>query len=204
MGQGKYEEIDRVKTGKGINFGWRKLEGRHYYKWTWPHVREPVHRQLLQVADRRVHPRRLRRRQQVRSDWRLRRRAARVQRCNGKYVFGDDCSGKVWVIPANLRGWHGAARPGRRHELQHQLVRRGQRRTDLPRRPRTARSTDSTGADGGQSHAGYRPIGSASRGIGAGSALSCGSPRRSHGRRTGSAMARSSSRSCWSCLSGSS
>ena len=33
VGQDRYEEIDRVKTGKAVNFGWRKVEGKHYYNW---------------------------------------------------------------------------------------------------------------------------------------------------------------------------
>ena len=31
VGQGAHEEIDRHRSGKGINFGWPLLEGSHYY-----------------------------------------------------------------------------------------------------------------------------------------------------------------------------
>lgn len=31
VGQEKYEEIDRSSTGRGVNFGWHVLEGRHCY-----------------------------------------------------------------------------------------------------------------------------------------------------------------------------
>ena len=34
VGQDKYEEINRVNSGRGANFGWRKLEGRHIYRWS--------------------------------------------------------------------------------------------------------------------------------------------------------------------------
>lgn len=100
VGQGKFEEIDRVKTGKGINFGWRKLEGRHYYKWNGhtsgslctgscykPPIAEYTHGDFgggYRCA--------------VVGGYVSRRAGATL---NGKYVFGDDCSGEVWVIAAN-------------------------------------------------------------------------------------------------------
>ncbi|MEO7118389.1 MAG: PQQ-dependent sugar dehydrogenase [Candidatus Limnocylindrales bacterium] len=31
VGQGKWEEIDHVATGRAVNFGWNRLEGRHLY-----------------------------------------------------------------------------------------------------------------------------------------------------------------------------
>jgi glucose/arabinose dehydrogenase len=101
VGQDKFEEIDRVKTGKGINFGWRKVEGFHYYNWrhhtsgslctgscyTLP-IAEYAHGDFgggYRCA--------------VVGGYVSRRVGADL---NGNYIFGDDCSGEVWVLPANF------------------------------------------------------------------------------------------------------
>jgi glucose/arabinose dehydrogenase len=102
VGQGAYEEIDRVKTGKAVNFGWRKLEGRHYYRWSGhtrgtlctsncfkPPIAEYAHGDFGGGNCA------------VTGGYVSRRTGAALY---GQYVFGDYCSGKVWVIPANFAG----------------------------------------------------------------------------------------------------
>jgi glucose/arabinose dehydrogenase len=100
VGQDKFEEVDRVRTGKGINFGWRLLEGRHYYKYpnrtagnlctsgckTMP-IAEYAHGAFGGGNCA------------VTGGYVSRRAGAALE---GKYVFGDYCSGKVWVIPSDF------------------------------------------------------------------------------------------------------
>jgi len=102
VGQGLYEEIDRVKTGKAVNFGWRKLEGRHYYRWPGhagntlctgncykPPIAEYSHAENAGPCAA------------VTGGYVSRRSGATLY---GSYVFGDNCSGKVWVIPSSFVG----------------------------------------------------------------------------------------------------
>jgi hypothetical protein len=102
VGQYKYEEIDHVATGRGVNFGWRKLEGKHYYNWpgftsgglcsgscfTLP-IAEIPH---SEAGDDNC---------AITGGYVSRRSGAAM---NGDYVFGDYCSGKVWVIDASFSG----------------------------------------------------------------------------------------------------
>jgi glucose/arabinose dehydrogenase len=107
VGQEKYEEIDRASTGRGVNFGWRKLEGTHYYNWSghtsgttctgscftlpiaeFPHV---------DTGDDNC---------AVTGGYVARRSGAAAY---GDYFFGDFCSGKIWQIQANFSA--GAALP---------------------------------------------------------------------------------------------
>ena len=100
VGQGTYEEVDRVKNGKGVNFGWRLLEGRHYYRYPNQTAGNVCTSgcMKLPIAD------------YAHGDFGggncavtggyVSRRAGAV--LDGKYVFGDFCSGKVWVIPADF------------------------------------------------------------------------------------------------------
>ena len=99
VGQDSYEEIDRVKTGKGVNFGWRLLEGRHYYN-------DPGHTQgdlctsnckRLPIAEY-AHSAFGGGNCAVTGGYVSRRSGATLE---GNYVFGDFCSGRVWVIPSN-------------------------------------------------------------------------------------------------------
>lgn len=100
VGQGVYEEIDRVQTGKAVNFGWRKLEGRHYYNWP-PHAEGALcagscmKRPIAEYAHDAFGGGNC----AVTGGYVSRRAGAAL---NGTYVFGDYCSGKVWVIPANF------------------------------------------------------------------------------------------------------
>ncbi|MEP7360384.1 MAG: PQQ-dependent sugar dehydrogenase [Chloroflexota bacterium] len=96
VGQEDWEEIDRVPTGRGVNFGWRLLEGTHYYNWsghTYGDVcstgcmTEPIaeypHGPECAVTGGYV------------------ARRSFSAPLYGKYIFGDYCSGKVWAIPAD-------------------------------------------------------------------------------------------------------
>jgi glucose/arabinose dehydrogenase len=100
VGQGTYEEVDRVTNGKGVNFGWRLLEGRHYYKYpnrTAGNVCTSGCK-TLPIAEY-AHGAFGGGNCAVTGGYVSRRPGAVLQ---GKYVFGDFCSGKVWVIPADF------------------------------------------------------------------------------------------------------
>ena len=95
VGQNKYEEIDRSKTGKRVNYGWRRLEGRHNYPSgslctsnckTLP-IAEYAHSSFGGGNC------------SVTGGYVSRRSGAAMY---GKYVFGDYCSGRVWIIPAGF------------------------------------------------------------------------------------------------------
>ena len=101
VGQNAYEEIDRARTGRGINFGWHKLEGRHYYAW-------PGHTQGALCTSNCKHLPILEYphvyignggRCAVTGGYVSRRPGAALY---GKYVFGDYCSGEIWVITAGF------------------------------------------------------------------------------------------------------
>ena len=102
VGQGLYEEIDRVSTGKAVNFGWRKVEGRHYYNWNGHQSGDLCTGNCYKLPIAEYHHD---------SDFGGGYRCAVVggyvsrragATLNGSYVFGDDCSGEVWVIPADF------------------------------------------------------------------------------------------------------
>ena len=102
VGQDSYEEVDRVKTGKAVNFGWRKVEGRHYYTWT-GHTRGDLctgNCYTLPIGEY-AHSAFGGGNCAVTGGYVSRRTGAAL---NGNYVFGDYCSGKVWVIPADFVG----------------------------------------------------------------------------------------------------
>ena len=100
VGQDAFEEIDRVRTGKGLNFGWRLLEGRHYYRFP-GRSRGGLCTsscRTLPIADY-AHGAFGGGNCAVTGGYVARRAGAALA---GKYIFGDYCSGKVWVIPANF------------------------------------------------------------------------------------------------------
>ncbi|MEO6349582.1 MAG: PQQ-dependent sugar dehydrogenase [Candidatus Limnocylindrales bacterium] len=103
VGQGLYEEVDRVKTGNNVNFGWRLLEGRHYY--TYPGrtagdlctsgcQKVPIAEYAHSVPNEEGNS-------AVTGGYVSRRQGAALY---GKYVFGDFGSGRIWVIPSNFQG----------------------------------------------------------------------------------------------------
>jgi glucose/arabinose dehydrogenase len=93
VGQKKYEEIDRATSassgyGRGINFGWRAMEGRHCYS---PPTgcnrsgkRLPVveysHSEGCAVTGGYVY------------------RGSAVPSLYARYVFADYCSGRIWTV----------------------------------------------------------------------------------------------------------
>ncbi len=101
VGQNAYEEIDRVKTKRSFNFGWRLIEGRHYYN-------DPGQTQgdlctggchklpVIEYAHSDFGGNNC----AVTGGYVSRRPGAAL---NGDYVFGDYCSGNVWVIPASFK-----------------------------------------------------------------------------------------------------
>ena len=98
VGQGLYEEINRVKTGRGVNFGWPKLECRHLYPSgslctsgckTMP-IAEYSHSFNQSTGAPCT---------STTGGYVSRRSGAALY---GKYVSGDFCSGFVWIIPADF------------------------------------------------------------------------------------------------------
>lgn len=93
VGQDRYEEIDRSTVagsarGRGVNFGWRQLEGRHCYNPAtgcnttgklMPVVEYP-HSEGCSVTGGYVY------------------RGTAIPSLVGRYVFGDYCSGRIWTV----------------------------------------------------------------------------------------------------------
>jgi Glucose / Sorbosone dehydrogenase len=101
VGQASYEEIDRVKTSRSYNFGWRLLEGRHYYSYpgrTRGKLCKSGCRKLpiIEYAHSDFGGGNC----AVTGGYVSRRLGAALY---GNYIFGDYCSGKVWVVPANFK-----------------------------------------------------------------------------------------------------
>jgi glucose/arabinose dehydrogenase len=98
VGQDQYEEIDHAGDGRGRNFGWNKVEGRHLYPSgvpcstackTLPVVEYP---HSVAVGDDNC---------SVVGGYVSRRPGADLE---GRYVFGDTCSGRIWAIPEGFAG----------------------------------------------------------------------------------------------------
>jgi len=96
-GESLHEEIDR-STVANANYGWNKLEGFHYYKWT-GHTANALctgscyDLPILEYSHGRNCV--------VAGGYVSRRPGAAME---GKYIFGDFCSGNVWIIPADFVG----------------------------------------------------------------------------------------------------
>jgi glucose/arabinose dehydrogenase len=96
VGQGRYEEVDRaVRTssgaGKGVNWGWRVLEGSHCYS---PSTGCSTAGKTMPLLDYDHANGRC----AVTGGYVYRGSAIPVLR--GGYVFADYCSGEIWVVPA--------------------------------------------------------------------------------------------------------
>ena len=100
VGQNAFEEVDRVRTGKAVNFGWRRLEGRHYYNYPGRTSGElcTTGCKKLPIAEY-AHTDFGGGNCAVTGGYVSRRPGAALE---GAYVFGDFCSGRVWEIPAGF------------------------------------------------------------------------------------------------------
>jgi glucose/arabinose dehydrogenase len=97
VGQGRYEEVDRaIRTsagaGRGVNWGWRVLEGTHCYSppsgcntagKTMPLLDYDHGNGRCAVTGGYVY------------------RGSAIPLLRGGYVFGDYCSGEIWVVAYN-------------------------------------------------------------------------------------------------------
>jgi glucose/arabinose dehydrogenase len=92
VGQSAWEEIDHLPAGTppGTNFGWNRYEGDHPYKASSPAGREftkPVaeysHSLGCSVTGGFVY------------------RGPSIPALDGRYVYGDYCSGQLWSLPAD-------------------------------------------------------------------------------------------------------
>jgi glucose/arabinose dehydrogenase len=97
VGQAAYEEVDRaVRTssgaGKGVNWGWRVLEGTHCYS---PSTGCNTAGKTMPLLDYDHANGRC----AVTGGYVYRGSAIPVLR--GGYVFADYCSGEIWVVPAS-------------------------------------------------------------------------------------------------------
>jgi glucose/arabinose dehydrogenase len=97
VGQERFEEVNRVESGKGKNFGWRLLEGFHRYpsgsRCTSNCKTLPIleYRHSVSGSDN----------CSVTGGYVSRRSGAARY---GQYFFGDYCSGRLWSIPAGFSG----------------------------------------------------------------------------------------------------
>jgi glucose/arabinose dehydrogenase len=113
VGQEKWEEIDRFSAG-GVNLGWRKLEGSHYYKWS-GHTSGTVCTsdcRTLPIAEYSHGSVNC----SITGGYVSRRSGAPLY---GQYFFGDYCSGRVWQIPANFTA--GGALPAPVDDTSHNI-----------------------------------------------------------------------------------
>ncbi len=98
VGDGTWEEINRVKTGNGINFRWPALEGRHPRGTNNPCTSNcktlPIAEYSHSFNQSTGSPC-----TSTTGGYVSRRPGATMI---GKYIFGDFCSGFVWTIPADF------------------------------------------------------------------------------------------------------
>jgi glucose/arabinose dehydrogenase len=94
VGQEKWEEVDHSVTGRGVNYGWHVMEGKHCYS---PPTGCDTSRKTLPIAE-------------------YGHSVSGADNCaivggyvyrgrlfpslKGQYFFADDCSGRIWNIPA--------------------------------------------------------------------------------------------------------
>jgi glucose/arabinose dehydrogenase len=97
VGQEQYEEIDHAGTGKGRNFGWRLVEGRHRYP---SGSLCTSNCKTLPIAEYR-HSVSGEDNCSVTGGYVARRSGAALY---GRYLFGDYCSGRMWSIPVGFSG----------------------------------------------------------------------------------------------------
>jgi glucose/arabinose dehydrogenase len=112
VGQNVYEEINRSKYGKGANYGWPQLEGRHNHP---SGSLCTSNCKTLPIAEY-AHSAFGGGNCAVTGGYVSRRSGAALY---GKYVVGDYCSGKIWVIPANFEP--GTALPAPAADTSHNI-----------------------------------------------------------------------------------
>ena len=126
VGMWRWEEVDRAtapRAGKGLNFGWRLMEGPVCYnppkgcrtdELTMPHTSLAHRNGVCAVTGGYVY------------------RGERYPRLRSWYVFADYCSGRIYLLDsAGKRGQRPKARP--RHGLPVQRARRGRGRRAVRR-----------------------------------------------------------------------
>jgi glucose/arabinose dehydrogenase len=112
VGQNVYEEINRSKNGKGLNYGWNLLEGRH----TYPGGQLcSSNCKTLPIAEY-AHSAYGGGNCAVTGGYVSRRSGAPLY---GKYIVGDYCSGKIWIIPADFNA--GSALPSPAADTAHNI-----------------------------------------------------------------------------------
>ena len=98
VGQCQYEEVDHLGRARGVNFGWRKLEGTHVYDTSDCNAPEPVcssNCDTLPVAE---YDHASTGSCAVTGGWVYRGTA--YPAWQRKYLYGDFCSSKMWIISA--------------------------------------------------------------------------------------------------------
>ena len=99
VGQCQHEEVDHAGNAKGVNFGWRKLEGTHVYNTADCNASEPVctsNCETLPVAE---YDHFSSGNCAVTGGWVYRGTA--YPAWQGQYLYGDYCSGKMWIVSAS-------------------------------------------------------------------------------------------------------
>jgi glucose/arabinose dehydrogenase len=97
VGQDRYEEVDHaVRTGsgagRGVNWGWRVMEGFHCYRPSSGCSTSGLKRPLLNYAHGST-------RCAVTGGYVY--RGSAIPALKGYYVFGDYCSGEIWAVRTN-------------------------------------------------------------------------------------------------------
>jgi glucose/arabinose dehydrogenase len=94
VGQQKWEEVNRHKSGKAVNYGWRLMEGNDCFNPASGCNTSGKRRPIAVYGHAGGNC-------AVTGGYVSRRSGAALA---GKYVFGDYCSGRVWAIPAGHTG----------------------------------------------------------------------------------------------------
>ena len=94
VGQQKWEEVNRHKSGKAVNYGWRVMEGNDCFNPASGCNTSGKRRPIAVYGHAGGNC-------AVTGGYVSRRSGAALA---GKYVFGDYCSGRVWAIPAGHTG----------------------------------------------------------------------------------------------------
>ena len=99
VGQSTWEEVNRVQNANGLNFGWPVLEGRHKNGSPTPCTSQcrtlPI-AEYTHSSNSAGEPLGC---TSTTGGYVMRRPGAAL---GGNYTFGDYCSGKIWMIPANF------------------------------------------------------------------------------------------------------